>query len=150
MLLLAWIFVCVGIKQLASRFPAATVSLVGAVCLFAVITVPNTDAFIARYNVDAYLSGKVETVDVAALADLGDSAVPDMVRLETQMRKKTDLSEAENTTLSILTANLDRISARKTSAEAKQEGLFAYSVPKARAEKAIRERRAELFRLYAS
>lgn len=142
MLLLAFVFLCVGIKQIAQRFPAATVSLVGTVCLFAVITVPNTDAMIARYNVDAYLSGKVATVDVAALTDLGDSAIPDMVRLESQMRKRAELCDGEQAILSQLNTNLDRMTAIRHNGDDKQDGLFAYSVPKARAEKALRERRA--------
>lgn len=39
------------------------------------------DAQVARYNVDAYLSGKLETVDVTYLSRLNSSAMPQIERL---------------------------------------------------------------------
>jgi len=41
----------------------------------------DVDTVVARYNVDAYLSGQMETVDVAHLGSLNDGAVAHIVRL---------------------------------------------------------------------
>jgi hypothetical protein len=41
----------------------------------------DVDATVARYNVNAYLSGSLETVDMAHLCGLGDSALPHIARL---------------------------------------------------------------------
>ena len=41
----------------------------------------DVDTQIARYNVNAYLSGRLDTVDVAHLAGLSDGAVPQLARL---------------------------------------------------------------------
>ena len=45
----------------------------------------NTNRLIARYNVDMYLNGKHESIDVAYIADdLGHSSVPELKRLSDQ------------------------------------------------------------------
>ncbi|MBR2048173.1 MAG: DUF4173 domain-containing protein [Oscillospiraceae bacterium] len=41
----------------------------------------DVDATVARYNVNAYLSGTLESVDMAHLCGLGDSALPHIARL---------------------------------------------------------------------
>ena len=53
--------------------------LIGAATLWADV---NTQ--VARYNVDAYLSGQLETVDFSHLLGLGDSAIPQLARLRDQ------------------------------------------------------------------
>lgn len=42
----------------------------------------DVDTQVARYNVDAYLSGKLETIDTAHLGSLGDGALESIVRLQ--------------------------------------------------------------------
>lgn len=41
----------------------------------------DVDTQIARYNVDAYLEGRLETVDVDHLSSLSDGAIPELARL---------------------------------------------------------------------
>lgn len=41
----------------------------------------DVDTQVARYNVDAYLSGQLETVDVGHLGSLSEGAVPQLARL---------------------------------------------------------------------
>lgn len=54
--------------------------------LFALIFLfGNFDGIIARYNVDAYLDGRHEAVDVEMLGELSSSAVPHLVRLQREM-----------------------------------------------------------------
>ncbi|MBE6932891.1 MAG: DUF4173 domain-containing protein [Ruminococcaceae bacterium] len=79
--LLAVIFLLIIVKQFAGKLPVVAASIVAFAVLFAGLTLPNTDGFIAKYNVDRYLAGSLETVDVDAMEDLGLAAVPQMVRL---------------------------------------------------------------------
>ena len=49
--------------------------------MFAALALPNADGYIAKYNVDRYVSGSLETVDVDHLSGLGSGAVPYLDRL---------------------------------------------------------------------
>lgn len=53
--------------------------------LFLIFTLPlsfcNIDAVIAKYNVDNYLNGSLEKIDVYALSHSGASAVPSLIKL---------------------------------------------------------------------
>ena len=52
-----------------------------AVVLFAALTLSSPDRLIADYNVDQYLEGTLKSVDVEMLGDLGDDAIPALLRL---------------------------------------------------------------------
>ena len=52
-----------------------------AVVLFAALTLSSPDRLIADYNVDRYLDGTLKSVDVEMLGELGDDAIPALLRL---------------------------------------------------------------------
>lgn len=52
-----------------------------AVVLFAALTLSSPDRLIADYNVDRYLDGTLKSVDVEMLGNLGDDAIPALLRL---------------------------------------------------------------------
>ena len=81
-LLLAVIFILSLIQVFCRKFPIAMAILVACVLFALVLFLPNIDGMIANYNVDAYLSGNLSSVDVAALCDLDYAAVPALSRLE--------------------------------------------------------------------
>lgn len=81
MVVLAVIFILIAIKQFVKKFNVVAISIAVTVIMFALISIPNTDGFIAKYNVDRYLDGTLATVDIDAMRELGDAAVPQMVRL---------------------------------------------------------------------
>lgn len=56
--------------------------------LFIALSFSNVDAQIARYNVNAYESGKIDKLDVQALGNLSDSAVPYILDLAKDDDKK--------------------------------------------------------------
>lgn len=59
--------------------------MLAALVIGAAVIWADVDTQVARYNVNAYLSGKLETVDVAYLAnDLGSGAVPYLYRLSVE------------------------------------------------------------------
>lgn len=49
--------------------------------LFIVLAYSNVDYQIAKYNVDAYVTGKVDTIDVENISDMSSSAVPILIDL---------------------------------------------------------------------
>lgn len=149
MIVLAVVFILVILKQFITKFKVIIASVGVCVVLFAALSLLNVDGFIAKYNVDRYLDKSLKTVDVEALYDLGDAAIPEMVRLAQELDKNlgTDISKAidENKELDSflnseelvyisLTVHLKRSSIR---IETENTGLFAFTVQRYRAEKAL-------------
>ncbi len=80
-LCLAVAIVCVGIWLLKPRFPYMKV-IVAAVFLAVILTgFLDVDTQVARYNVDAYQSGKLETVDMETLENLSGGSTAHLVKL---------------------------------------------------------------------
>ena len=136
-IVLAFAFIVVLIRQLVRKLPATAITLAGAFVLFAIIAIPNVDATIARYNVDAYLSGELETVDLETLGDLDISAVPALVDLEEALKETADRTEAQEETLKAASELLNAHA--KTFAENKS-GFFSFSIPEYRARDLLKSR----------
>ena len=75
MILLGILFLLLLLKQIFTKFkitlPAAAVSVI----LSAVLIFGNVDGLIAKYNVSAYQSKRLESVDISAMYELDDSAI---------------------------------------------------------------------------
>ena len=140
MALLAFVFVVILGKQFARRLPFVKVAIVGAVLFFALITLPNIDAVIANYNVDRYLDGTLDTVDIDELEDLGISSVKARIRLEEAWEKEggllgtSSLTSEEKEGLTKLSASLDR------EKENLDRSLWAFSIPNSQAKRLLDER----------
>ncbi len=87
MVVLVILFVLICVKQFIKRFKFAPASLICVVAMFTILGISGSDTLIAEYNVDRYLSGKLETVDVTAMEELGDAAIPALIHLATEMNK---------------------------------------------------------------
>lgn len=92
MLVLALVFIISIFKQFVRRFKIVPNAIIISVVMFAVVAIGGTEEFIAKYNVDRYIEGTLETVDVSAIEDLGDSGVPQLVRLAKHLDKKNGTS----------------------------------------------------------
>ncbi len=136
MLLLAVGFLSVAVKQVVRRAPAAAAALAIALLLCGAVALPNVDAIIANYNVSAYLEQKLPTVDVASLNDLGESAVPAKVRLESALLEKEARTDAEEVLLREVSDALDQ-----DAEELEERGFFAASLPRLRAEASLNKRK---------
>jgi len=71
----------VAIRLFMPKLPYMKTVILLALLLGATVIWVDVDSFVAKYNVDAYLSGQLETVDVSHLHHLGDGAVPHIARL---------------------------------------------------------------------
>ena len=81
MLFMALATVTVVIWLFAPKLPYMKVILLTALVIGAVVIWTDVDSLVAGYNVEAYLSGQLEAVDVEHLAELGSGAVPHIARL---------------------------------------------------------------------
>lgn len=81
MLFMAVTTLLVMVWLLVPKLPYMKAIILAALVIGATTIWADVDTQVARYNVDAYLSGKLETVDVYHLSQLGSGAVPQLARL---------------------------------------------------------------------
>lgn len=77
---LTTVLVCVWL--FVPKMPYMKAALILALAIGAAVAWADVDTVVARYNVSAYQTGKLETVDVAYLDDLGHGAVPYIAQLQ--------------------------------------------------------------------
>lgn len=87
MAVLSLIFIATLVKQFLPKIKVIPTAVIITVVMFFALGVCGTDTLIAKYNVNAYLNGNLATVDVDALEELGDAAIPELVRLENSLNK---------------------------------------------------------------
>lgn len=81
MILLFAVFICVIIRQFLPKMSLPPVLAAVVILFWGVLGFCNVDALIADYNADAYLSGKLKTVDVGEIRNMGESGIPALIRL---------------------------------------------------------------------
>lgn len=81
MLCLAVCFLGVLVRLFVSRFPYMKLAVGAAAVVICALAWADVDAQVARYNVTAYESGRLESVDVDLLSTLRSSAAPYVARL---------------------------------------------------------------------
>ncbi len=125
MLVLALAFIVIFLKQFFKSIPALAVSLAITVVAFSALSICNIDAVIANYNVERYLDGSLDEVDITLLENIGDSAVPALCRLKNEsddLLVKRDAREAieaieENRNISIWSLTIPRETAKIKSSQ---------------------------------
>ncbi len=135
MMVLTLIFLLIIVKQFAGRFKLIALSFATVVLMFTVLCVSNVDSFIAKYNVDRYLSGTLPTVDVEALKDLKDSSIPSMVRLY-EILLSVPYDEMSDTDKDLLYDLEEYLELRGEDASTESD-FWSYTIPSMRAQKAI-------------
>jgi len=144
MVLLAIIFAVIILKQFISGLKVMSVSAAICAIMFLGLAVSNVDSFIACYNVNSYINGELDTVDVEAMVDLGDSAVPHMVTLaehlgvnETNGPEDLIALKSENELKAKVRYYLYYVDSKE------DRGLFEYTLPAVRAEEAMQRVEAD-------
>jgi len=133
---LALVFILIPVGQFVSKLQVGALALAITVAAFSVLGLCNADGFIAKYNVEHYLSGELTSLDLNTLYELGDPAVPQLVRLAEGLVEDPALSEMNAQLYSKLN---DRLQA-KYRCLPDDRSIFSVSIPSLRAEKALRER----------
>jgi len=81
MLFMALVTVFVAIWLFVPRLPYMNVILLAGLIIGSLTLWADVDTQVAAYNVNAYIGGKLETVDLTYLCSLSDGAVPHICRL---------------------------------------------------------------------
>ena len=163
MLLLAVIFLTVIVKQFAPKTPVVAISLLAALGMLVSLSYGNLDTQIARYNIDRYLDGTLDDVDLFAMQELGEAAIPELCRMAQILdaRQGSDIChdpDAESklseiyydydanctTTYYRLRYTLATAAAESTERAAEDdrsviEKIFAFHLPTYRAERSLQE-----------
>ncbi len=85
MAVIAIVYIIIAVGQFVSRFKSVFTSIAVCVVLFSALSLCNINEIIAEYNVNRYLNGTLQSVDISAMDDLGDSAIPACVHLAEEL-----------------------------------------------------------------
>ena len=91
MILLALIFVIMIVKQFVKRMKLIPASGIAVALMLALLTLSNYNGIIADYNVDRYIDGDLDSVDLDELYDLGTPALPALLRYVEYYEQKNDV-----------------------------------------------------------
>lgn len=131
MLLIGIVYLILALGQFFCKIKTVAACLSVAILMFACLAVCNVNALCASYNVDRYLSGDLKSIDADAMEELGDSAIPSLVRLAKNIDDERDPA---------LKVEIDTLLNRKAERFREEEfSLFSFSVPSARAKKALHD-----------
>lgn len=141
MAVLAIVFILIILRQFVINLKAVAVSLAVTVVLFAGLSLSNADSLIAKYNVHRYIEGSLDTVDVYALSELGDSAIPQMLRLAEAVTEDPEVKldqESYTALMQILQMQAFRFE------NSEEKGIFSYTLPYINAKNALENTHLDL------
>ena len=144
MAVIALAFLVLTLGQFVRKLPTFAVCIAVMVVMFAGLSLCSTDTLIARYNVERYLDGTLKTVDMDAMEELGDAAVPSLVVLVTELDEQngTDIAKPGQSALKSKNetyAEVARYLAHVASVHcAHDDSLWEWTLPKYRAENALK------------
>lgn len=138
---LAVLFLLVILKQATRKFPLIPIGTLATVVLFAGLILSGSETRIADYNVDRYLEGSLKTIDVAALEELGDPAIPAVVRLVTTLDRERgmDIHSYDFKTPSKDPVYFEAAWILNNAASREPAPFFSRTLPRLRAEKALKQ-----------
>ena len=147
MVLLAIIFVIIIAKQFIKKIKVLPASGIAVALMLALLTLSNYNGIIADYNVDRYIDGDLDSVDLDELYDLGTPALPALLRYVEYYEQKNDVdikkyitddsadrSEIKDDGVAYFSSLYVRIF--KSELESKKS-FTAFSVPDLKAKKAL-------------
>ena len=91
--------------------------------MFGAIAYANVSGFIASYNADAYLDGRLGSVDISEITRMGDSGIPALVKL-VEEAEDSKVSREALKSISEYIANNNK---------EKKMNILTFSLPRARA-----------------
>jgi len=81
MLYLAAVLLALGLRLFVKRVPVLRLAVGLGAALLICLSLSNVDGLVARYNVSAWKSGRLDSLDMKTVCELGDGAVPTLVEL---------------------------------------------------------------------
>jgi hypothetical protein len=105
MILLLFIFIIILIRQFRS-FQGTRIAVVGGICLFMALCYSNPDGMIAKYNIERYQAGTLETLDIDSFYDLSDGAVPYIYELYQETEDNEMKGELKQAIMGLFDSNM--------------------------------------------
>ena len=135
MALIAVVFIIIAIGRFATKIKTVWTSFFVCVIFFAVLSLSNVNGIIAEYNVDRYLEGTLDMVDIEAMHRLDDASIPALVHLaeELDKRKENGKPIPEEMYLELK----DNLKNRASYIEDFENDFFGFDIPTYRAKKAL-------------
>lgn len=137
MIVLALIFIFIAIQQFVPNLKSIVLSFTVVVALFTVLSLSNVNGIIAKHNVDRYISGDLKTVDISALTELGDAAVPELVKLYDYIEDRKNSKKMDSYDFDVYSLLKKELKNIKTKYELADDNVFSFTLPGYRAKKAI-------------
>ena len=81
MVFLAVVFLSAILRIFVVKINIVKTALICSGCILLLLGIINVNAVCARYNYDSFMSGKLSSVDVEAMYQLGDEGIPYLVKL---------------------------------------------------------------------
>ena len=81
MVFLAVVFISVILRIFFVKINIVKTALLAAGCILLLLGTANVNAVCARYNYESYISGRLTSVDMEAMFQLGDEGIPYLVKL---------------------------------------------------------------------
>jgi len=106
MVAVAVVVVLCAVRVMRPGFSLYRAALGGLLTLWCVFALSGVDAWVAQFNVDGYLSGGIETIDVTYLASLSEDAWPALERLA---REDASMADEVSEQLSPTSTHLGRL-----------------------------------------
>ena len=139
MVVIALIFIFIGLQQFLPKLKTIALSFTVIVVLFATLALTNVNAIIANYNIERYIEGDLKTVDIEALTDLGDNAVPELVQLYNHVEAKIDTNKITSEDFEIYSQLKDELKNIAKKYKKTDDDIFSFNFPRYKAEKAIED-----------
>lgn len=83
MVFLAVLFIAVILRVFIKKIPVVRTGIIAATVILLIVGFANVDKTVARYNLYAFEQGYTKTLDVEAIGNLGDGAVPTLYEIYT-------------------------------------------------------------------
>lgn len=136
LLFMAVLFVVLILGRFIKKLPSLPIVLGAAILIFAAIGYANPSRLVANYNVAAWESGKLETIDLEHLRELEDSAVDALIKVAESSDEALS-KEATSILTDIFTEKQDySIEARPLETN---RGFFGYNYAEASANRQLNE-----------
>ena len=95
MIFLAVVVVAEALRLFVKKVPAAQLAVTLGAAILIALSLLNVDGLVARYNVEAWRSGRLDSLDMKTICELGDGAVPTLAELAVEEDEKISAAASE-------------------------------------------------------
>ena len=95
MVFLAAVVIAKGLQLFARKVPVAQLAVTLGAAILIALSLLNVDGLVARYNVEAWRTGRLDSLDMETICYLGDGATPVLAELAGEQDEKIAAAAAE-------------------------------------------------------